>query len=114
MQELYNLVGYISDVGNTVFDFFQSIPDMFTQLLTYINYLFIKVKIYFLIKSIEMSFRVAQLLLEDIGFNLLVETAFNALPSELRYYAHLFGIPKALTLVGNCVGTALVMRISRV
>ncbi|EHU9451545.1 DUF2523 domain-containing protein, partial [Vibrio vulnificus] len=52
-------------------------------------------------------------LLNDIGFNQMIATSFNALPSELRYYAFLFKIPQAISIYFNCLATAFVLRMTR-
>ncbi len=114
MQFLYDLLGSVSDFGQTTIDFFNSIPDMFMQIMAWLNLWYIKIKLYFLIQSVKLSYATAQLLLEDIGFNEMIKLAWNALPSELRYYGHLFGVPKALTVVSNCIATSLVMRLSKI
>lgn len=111
MQELYDLLGFISDTGQTIIDFFESTPDIFTQFMAWLNLWYIKISLYFKIMSIKLAYETAKLLLEDIGFYTVVESAWDALPSELRYYGTIFGFPKAFSIIANCFTTSIVMRL---
>ncbi|MDV2391259.1 DUF2523 family protein, partial [Vibrio cholerae] len=52
-------------------------------------------------------------LLNDIGFNDMLASFFNALPDEIRYYAFIFKIPQAIGIYFNCLATAFVWKITR-
>lgn len=113
MDFLLSLVQGLGDFGQTVIDFFNHIPTWFEDLFIYLNAWYIKMKLYFLLMSLELSYKTAQFLLNEIGFTQLVVSAFNALPSELRYYAFLFQVPQALNVYFTCMATGFVIRISR-
>lgn len=113
MDFLLSLVQGLGDFGQTVVDFFNHIPTWFEDLFIYLNAWYIKMKLYFLLMSLELSYKTAQFLLNEIGFTQLVVSAFNALPSELRYYAFLFQVPQALNVYFTCMATGFVIRISR-
>ncbi|MGX1924979.1 DUF2523 domain-containing protein [Vibrio sp. NH-7] len=113
METLYSFIDWISLQANTVVGFFESIPVMMTDLFSYIQLFVIKMKIYFQIQFIQLSYNTAQLLLEEIGFNDLLAATFNAMPSELRFYAFKFGLPQGLSILANFFTTAFVMRMTR-
>lgn len=112
MDTLYNSLFSLMDFLSSIPDFFNTIPDMFLDFMAYLNLWYLKVKLFFMIMMIQISYETAVLLLDEIGFNTLIQTAFNALPSELRFYAHEFGVVRGLTMFFNCFTTALVMRFS--
>lgn len=114
MQFLLDLMQSLGDIGQTVVDFFDNVPTWFEQTFVYLNAWYIKIKLYFLLVSLELSYKTAQYLLNDIGFTELVVQAFNALPSELRYYAFLFQLPQALNIYFTCMATGFVIRLTRV
>lgn len=114
MEFLLSLVQSISDFGQTLVDFFNHIPDFFHDIFIYLNAWIVKVKLYFLLMSLKISYETAQYLLNEIGFTQMVVTAFNSLPDEIRYYAFLFKIPQALTIYFNCMATGFVIKMSRV
>lgn len=114
MEFLLNLVQSLGDFGQTIVDFFNNIPNWFESLFIYLNAWYIKIKLYFFILSLELSYKTASYLLNDIGFTALVVQAFNSLPSELRYYAFLFQVPQALNIYFTCLVTGFVMRFSKV
>ncbi|SON48620.1 DUF2523 family protein [Vibrio tapetis] len=113
MDSIYDLLGSMSDMFKSVEAYLLAIPDMFDDLLAHLHYWYIKGKLTFALFFIELSYNTAKVFLNEIGFNRLIETSFNALPDELRYYAFLFKVPDAITLYMNCLSTALVMRLSR-
>ncbi|ELI1839308.1 DUF2523 domain-containing protein [Vibrio fluvialis] len=113
MQFLVDLINSIGDFGQTVVDFFNFIPTYFQQLVAYINVWYIKLKLYGLIWSLKVYYATAQILLEEIGFTQAIASAFNALPDELRYYAHAFGLPRAISVYFNFVATGFVMKMLR-
>ncbi|MGG5575215.1 DUF2523 family protein [Vibrio diazotrophicus] len=113
MQFILDLISGLSDVGQTVVEFFDFIPTYFQQLMAYINVWYIKAKLTWLIWTMQVYYTTAQLLLEEIGFNSVVASAFNSLPSELRYYAHAFGLPNAIGVYFNFLSTGFVMKMLR-
>lgn len=113
MQFLLDALSALGDFGQTVVDFFNYIPDYFTQIVAYVNLWYLKLKLMGLIWSLEVYYATAQLLLEDIGFTSAISLAFNSLPSELRFYAHSFGLPNALGVYFNFLATGFVMKMLR-
>ncbi|MDN3699343.1 MULTISPECIES: DUF2523 family protein [Vibrio] len=113
MEWLNTALNYLSNGFQTVIDFIAAIPYMFENLLSYIQLYMLKAKITGYIWWLEISYRSAQILLEEIGFNELLVTVFNGLSPEIRYYAYLFGIPQAITIFTNFFTTAFVMRMTR-
>ncbi|MCG3721385.1 DUF2523 family protein [Vibrio cincinnatiensis] len=113
MQYILDFLAFLSSVGDTVVAFFQNIPTYFKDFFVYLGAWSVKIKFMFFIFSISRSYEVAVFLLEDLGVTQMVAQLYNALPSELRYYLHLLGIPQALSIIFNCGATAFVMRIMR-
>jgi hypothetical protein len=113
METLLSLIKGIGDFGQTVVDYFNHVPSWFEEIFVYLNAWYIKIKFYFLLVSLELSYKTAQFLLNEIGFTELVVSAFNALPSELRFYAFLFQIPQALNIYFTCMATGFVIRMTR-
>ncbi len=113
MDWLMDILEPIANFGSTIVDFIAYIPEYFKQFFIYLNAWYVKVKFTFLIYSIEFAYETAQYLLAEIGFNELLQSLFNRLPSELRYYAFLFKIPEAISIYINCMATAFVLRLQR-
>ncbi|AYV19808.1 DUF2523 family protein [Vibrio mediterranei] len=113
MELIYNLLGWISDAFASVLDFIEMIPTMLEESFSYLQLIWIKLKVYWYIQLIQLSYSTATILLSEIGFNSALTMAFNSLPSEIRFYAFAFGIPKAISIYANFFTTAFVMRISR-
>ncbi|ELI3475866.1 DUF2523 domain-containing protein [Vibrio cholerae] len=113
MQFLLDLLGSIANAGDTVTEFFKSIPDYFGQLVVWGNAWYVKLKFLWLIYSLELAYKTAEYLLNDIGFNDMLASFFNALPDEIRYYAFIFKIPQAIGIYFNCLATAFVWKITR-
>lgn len=113
MQYILDFLAFLSSIGDTLVEFFKAIPDYFNQFFVFLNAWYIKIKLYFFIMSLQFAYDTAQYLLNDIGFNDLISSTFNALPSELRYYAFLFRIPQAISIYFNCLATAFVLRMTR-
>ncbi|MEN2701434.1 DUF2523 domain-containing protein, partial [Vibrio cholerae] len=84
MQFLLDLLGAIANAGDTVTEFFKSIPDYFGQLVVWGNAWYVKLKFLWLIYSLELAYKTAEYLLNDIGFNDMLASFFNALPDEIR------------------------------
>lgn len=113
MQWLMDLINSIGDIGQTVVDFLDFVPTYFQQLVAYINVWYIKLKLVGLIWTMQVYYATAQILLEEIGFTQAIASAFNALPDELRYYAHAFGLPRAISTYFNFLATGFVMKMLR-
>ncbi|ARC92169.1 DUF2523 domain-containing protein [Vibrio coralliilyticus] len=113
MEFILSLLQGLGDAGQTVIDFFSNAPNWFEQIFIYLNAWYVKIRLYMLIKYIEMSYRTAEFLLNEIGFAEFIISAFNALPSEIRYYAFLFKIPQAINVYFNFLATGFVMKMSR-
>ncbi|TKF60224.1 DUF2523 domain-containing protein [Vibrio kanaloae] len=86
---------------------------MLLDLFSYIQIFIIKMKLKAELEFIKLSYNSAKILLNEIGFNEMLSSAFNALPDELRFYAFKFGFPQGLAVWANFFTTALVMRMSR-
>ncbi|HDZ9234486.1 TPA: DUF2523 domain-containing protein, partial [Vibrio cholerae] len=54
MQFLLDLLGAIANAGDTVTEFFKSIPDYFGQLVVWGNAWYVKLKFLWLIYSLEL------------------------------------------------------------
>lgn len=113
MDWINDALNYLSNGFQTIVDFISAIPIMLERLLSYIQLYILKSKITGYIWFLEISYRSAQILLEELGFNELLVSVFNGLSPELRYYAYLFGIPQAITIFTNFFTTAFVMRMTR-
>lgn len=113
MEYILSLLQGIGDVGQSVLDFFTAVPSWFEQIFIYLNAWYVKIKLYMLIKYLELSYRTAEFLLNEIGVTQFVISAFNQLPSEVRYYAFLFKVPQALSVYFNFLATAFVLKITR-
>lgn len=103
----------IMDGMDSVVNFVTAAPSYFEQLVTYINLWILKAYLVIKVYFIRSAYLLAVALLDEIGFNVILSELFNALPSELRYYAFLFKIPDAISIYFNCAATALVMRLMR-
>ncbi|WP_167522343.1 DUF2523 domain-containing protein [Vibrio atypicus] len=113
METLYSFFNWISLQVDIIVSFFESIPLMLQDLFSYIQLFIIKMKIHAQIRFIQLSFNTAKILLEEIGFNDILAATFNAMPSELRFYAFKFGIPQGLSILANFFTTSFVMRMTR-
>ncbi|WP_100268097.1 DUF2523 family protein [Vibrio fluvialis] len=113
MQFLVDLISSLGDFGQTIVDFLDFVPTYFQQLVAYINVWYIKLKLVGLIWTMQVYYATAKVLLEEIGFTQAIASAFNALPDELRYYAHAFGLPRAISVYFNFVATGFVMKMLR-
>lgn len=113
MEWLNSALNFFTDLGQTVVDFFNAAPSIFQEIVSYWQLLVMKAKVTSYLWWLQVSYNTAQILLNELGFNQLISWAFNSLNDELRYYAFLFGIPKAITIYINFFTTAFVMRMTR-
>lgn len=113
METIYAFFDWISSQFQFIYDFFEAIPQMTMDLFSYIQIFMIKMKIKAEIEFIKLSYNSAKILLEELGFNDILAVTFNAMPSEIRFYAFKFGIPQGLSILANFFTTAFVMRLSR-
>lgn len=113
METLFSFIDWVTLQFHYMVTFIESIPSMFTDLMSYIQLYYIKLKIYGQIEFIKLSYNTAQILLQELGFNDVLTMAFNSLPSELRFYAFKFGLPEGLSILANFFTTAFVMRMSK-
>ncbi|MCG7500065.1 DUF2523 domain-containing protein [Vibrio sp. Of7-15] len=112
MDFIYESLKSVMDALSVIPDFFNALPDLFVEFMAYINLWYLKLKFSAQIVVLRISYETALLLLKEIGFNTMLETLFNKLPSELRFYAFEFGFVDGITLYFNVVTTAFVMRMS--
>lgn len=94
-------------------NYFDGIDSYFEAIFVWLQTWYLKMKLHVKLMFIRTSYLVAVNLLSDLGFNTLLSELFNALPSELRYWATLFSFREGFSLYLNCATTAFVMRISR-
>lgn len=113
METILTLLQNLGDAGQTVVDFFDSTPDYFDQIFIYLNAWYIKIRLVLLIKYLELSYRTAEFLLNEIGVTRLIINTFNALPSEMRYYAFLFKVPQAISIYLNFIATGFVLKMTK-
>ncbi|MGF1755819.1 DUF2523 domain-containing protein [Vibrio makurazakiensis] len=113
METIYAFFDWVALQFQTFIDFIYALPDMASNLFSYLQLFIIKMKITLQIEFLKLSYSTAKLLLQDIGFNDLLVEVFNAMPSEVRFYSYAFGIPQGLTILANFMTTAFVMKMSR-
>ncbi|MDE1222800.1 DUF2523 domain-containing protein [Vibrio aestuarianus] len=113
MEYILILFQSIGDFFQTIIDFIWNIPSYFAELSAYIDAKFVYLKFKGMLIYLAYSYKVAQYLLEDIGFTQLISSTFNAMPDELRFYAFAFKIPQALSIFFNGLATAFVMKMMR-
>ncbi|MEZ8039630.1 MULTISPECIES: DUF2523 family protein [Vibrio] len=113
MDTIFAFFDWVSTQFQVVVDFIKSLPYIFSNIFSYIQLFYLKMKIAGQIEFIKMSYVTAQMLLQEIGFNDLLAATFNAMPSEIRFYAFKFGIPQGLSIVANFFTTGFVMRMTR-
>ena len=104
---------YIAYLGATVLNYLENIGTFLEQIFVWLEVWLIKMKLASQLYFLRFSFLVAKALLEEIGFATLLTELFNKLPSEIRYWAHLFKYPEGIALYINCFTTAIVIRMSR-
>lgn len=112
-MDFNSLLSFFSDTYSTVIAFFTALPDMAYNVLSYFHLWYIEASLTSRIFFVRVAFTTAQTLLQEIGFNTLLSSTFNALPDEIRYYAYLFNVPEAISVYFNLVTTALVLRLSK-
>ncbi|MGF1719252.1 DUF2523 domain-containing protein [Vibrio kyushuensis] len=113
MDWIIDIFNFFGDGLDSIINFINSTPTMFEDIITYMQLWYIKMQFTIYISFLKISYQTAQLLLEEIGFNDVLVSTFNLLPDELRYYAHAFGLPKAIATYINFFTTGFVMRFSK-
>ncbi|KJY87358.1 accessory cholera enterotoxin [Vibrio neptunius] len=113
METILSLLQSLGDAGQTVVDFFHAAPSWFEQIFIYLNAWYVKIRLVILIKYLELTYRTAEYLLNEIGVTQLIIDTFNALPSEVRFYAFLFKVPQAISIYLNFIATGFVIKITR-
>lgn len=113
MDTMYSFFNWVALQFDMLIAFLVSIPDMLSELLHYLQLYVVKLRIQAQIEFIKFSYETAEILLKELGFHDMLAFAFNRLPSELRYYAFLFGIPEGISIFANALTTVFVIRWSR-
>ena len=110
---MYEFFQYITNMGDTILNYFNNAGSYFDQFFVWFDIWWIKKKLEWSVDFLRISYLVATTLLDEIGFSSLFSDLFNLLPSELRYWGILFKAPDGMANYANCATTALVMRMSR-
>jgi len=113
MDALHSFLNWSAEQFQFFTDFIFGIPQMMLDLFSYVQLFILKMTLMSQIEFIKLSYNSARILLQEIGFNDALKTAFNLLPSELRFYAYKFGIPQGLAILANFFTTGFVMRMTR-
>ncbi|MBW3697029.1 DUF2523 domain-containing protein [Vibrio sp. T187] len=113
MEALTTFLNWSAEQFQFFSDFLVGIPQMMMDLFSYVQLFFLKLTIMAQIEFMKLSYNSARILLQEIGFNDALKTAFNMLPSEIRFYAFKFGVPQGLSILANFFTTGFVMRMTR-
>jgi len=97
---------FFSDVQWFIFDY---IPQLVDRLHTYLVYYIIMLKLNMFKASVEFSFSIAQLILSDIGFAVLLEQLANALPVDVKAFCIQAKIFNGINLVIEAMIARFVM-----
>lgn len=111
MDMIYSLLSFLSDAGQSVVDFIGLIDDWVANIFVYVSYYAIKLWLQMKILGITLALDVARLLLADYGVYSLMDSSFNALPTDVRYILHQFGVVTGIRIIIDAVGTGLVLRV---
>lgn len=110
MDYIYAALEFIANVGQTLLDFIQNIPDLIINCVEYSALWCISIWLDIKIASIQISLRIAQTLLADYGVYTLIESNFNSLPSDVRYILTQYGVTSGLRVIFDSFAASLVMR----
>ena len=110
---MFNFFEYIGDAFHLITDFFSSLGDIFSDLVTYGYSFYVYLKLKGFYSLLEISFNVAQLFINELGFAEIINMIFSNLPSEILYYFNIFGIPQGFSLFCNLAVTGFVLKIIR-
>lgn len=110
MEFIYSALQYIANVFGSISDFFSTIPNLILEAFSYAWFWAIKFYISFKIQMIELAYSVAVLVLQDYEVYTVLNAAFNALPSDLRFAAYRFGVVDAVRIIIDAFTTAFVLR----
>lgn len=110
---MFEFFDFISNSINSINNYFDIIDVYFQDFFVWLNIWYIKLKLEMSIYFLKISYHTAVALLDEIGFNYILPKLFNQLPSELRYYAHLFKVVEGLSVFLNLAATSMVMRLTK-
>lgn len=111
-------LSFISDFFVSVSAFFQSIWDYvyigiydFTkEVMVFLTKVAIYSYIQATIMAYEVAYEVVQDLLVDLGISAKIESAYSAIPAQMRNTLAFFGVPEALTIIFSAIPTRIAMR----
>lgn len=110
MDFIYSALNFIANVGQTMVEFIQYIPDWIINCFDYAQLWFLSLWLELKISSIQLALKIAQTLLSEYGVYTLVESHFNALPSDVRYILIQYNVTGGLRIIFDAFATSLVMR----
>lgn len=110
MDFIYSALDFIANVGQTMVDFIQYIPDWIINCFEYGALWCVSLWLDLKIASIQVALKIAQTLLSEYGVYTLVESHFNALPSDVRYILIQYNVTGGLRIIFDAFATSLVMR----
>ncbi len=110
MDYIMGFAEYVGSILYLIKDFIDAVGDFFFYATQYLGYLIISLYIDFKISMIELSYGIATELFAEYEVYAFISSAFNALPSDLRYACYQFGVVDAIRIVVDAYGTAFVLR----
>ncbi|EDP60918.1 DUF2523 family protein [Vibrio sp. AND4] len=110
MEFIYSALDFIANAAETLIYFIQSIPEWIKNCFEFGVIWCMSLWLDFKIASIQMALSIAQTLLSDYGVYTLIESNFNALPSDVRYILTKYSLTTGLRIIFDAFATSLVMR----
>lgn len=110
MEYIYSALEFISNVGDTILNFFDTLILWVKNIFAYAGYYIIHVYLTIKIFMADVALSIARELLSDYGVYTLVETNFNALPTDVRFILTEYGVTTGLRIIFDAFATSLVMR----
>ncbi len=110
MDLIYEALNYLYSVFHLILDFILDIPTFLHAFSNYFIYLAMSLYIDFKIASVKTAHTIATQLLTDYEVYQIIGSAFNSLPSSLKYASHEFGVVEAIRIIVDAYGTAFVLR----
>lgn len=110
MDYLIGFAEYVGSVFYLIKDFISSIGDFFFYATQYLGYLIISLYIDFKISMVQLSYGIAKELFSEYEVYAFITSAFNSLPSDLRYACYQFGVVDAIRIIVDAYGTAFILR----
>jgi len=96
---------------NDLMGFFTSFWNVLLDLIDYLTFVALRFYIDSKIMMVELAYDVANSILVNYEVYTLISNAFNQLPPDLAYSAHVFGIVEAVRIVVDASATAFVLRV---